>query len=849
MAGVSVPIFGLVSCALGLRGQVRMILFASFYQPGSYAVDIPSIRKKDMRVTYIKLHKYKRFPLSHASVFEHHFTKKLTMILGPNGAGKSSLIEQLSPLPPDKDDFYSGGFKEIDIEHNGYTYKLLSDFTTSSAKYFFYQDGENLNASNNISTQRELAFQHFSLVPIVQDLLTGAETFTEMSLISRKKLFNAITHLNIEAILENYNGLKDKLKNQEFLLKNTTSLLMTEKQKLSDTSRIESLSRQKSQCRHMLETLLRFRTELHQYSITGDLEASQRAFNTCKRHWDNIYEAGYMYLTSYPYEALANLREQSVSAISQAKTQLQSHYQRIEHLDQQIDAVRLLQLQDSESLQTRFNQLNLEKVNTQTSLRYLTQQDYTDQSLSQVLMLEHSLPDVIHQLPANPDKALGKSQYQELTTQRVALVVELNQLLQQEVNDTQLRQELLEHANYNCPSCSHSWLPEEVQDKLKKVEQSLVQTKERKANMQLRVQLMAEPIAKQEAYLEIFSQFVNLFNATKAVLGRFWSQVLDNEVLYTNPNDLSAMLRQLVQDANGCARLVEIDTQLKSVSEKLSLLKDIGEQSLQELQEQRSSQEEAIERCHICIDTQNRHLCDYESARHYYERLAHLSALLAKSKQAVQTQHLHHTVFALVQETDDELSKLKVQMIEIDKELTSHHLVERMVATYEAQITQIQEEVKVLTILTDELSPKNGFIAKSISHFLNVIIGSINTEISKVWEYKMQLKVIDVAEDSLNYKFKVVVEDRLEIEDVSKVSSGMKEMINLGMKKTLFKLLRLEHYPMYLDELAANLDQQHTEKIVHWIQLLIASETYSQVFLITHKENFSFLRDVELIEL
>lgn len=803
-----------------------------------------------MRILYIKLYKYKRFALSHRDVFEHHFEKKLSMILGPNGAGKSSLMNELSPLPPAKDDFYKGGYKEIHLEHNNLVYKLFSDFTENTPKYSFYAGGENLNPSMIVSTQRELAFQHFGLVPVVQDLLTGAENFTEMSLLNRKKLFNAITHLNIDAILDNYNDLKDQLKNQEFLLKNTTSLLMTEKQKLSDTTRVQMLEQQKEQCRQMLETLLQFRTEIHQYHRTGDLQAVQNAFKARQSHWNDIYERGYTYLTAYPYERLSALRDAALHSITQTQTQMQAHYIRIEHLDQQIDAIRLLQVQDAQHLETRLQQLTLEEGNIRVSLKYLLEEDLTEHTQSQVLVLEHSLPEVAHQLPMNPDKRLGKARYQELTLQRAEGVTELNRLLQQEIHDQKTRQELLEHANYECPNCQHSWLPHEVQSKLQAVELSLVQTREKKAQLQLSVQKLAEPIAEQEAYLEVFSQLTNVFNATKLPLERFWSVILNEEVLYQDPVKMVGMLRQLEHDTAGCLRLQALQVEYKGVADKLAVLKEIGAQSLQDLLGQREAVEEAIEYCHTRSDLEKRNLTDYDTAKHYYESLSELTRLLEKARQAVYTEHLHHTVCALVQETDDELSKLKVQMIEIDKELTSHHLVEKMVTTYEGQLVLIQEEVKVLTILTDELSPKNGFIAKSISHFLNVIIGSINTVIAGVWDYKMQLKVINVEEDALNYKFKVVVEDHLEVDDISKVSGGMKEIINLALKITLFKLLKLDHHVMYLDEFGVKLDTTHRARIADIIFKMIGSQTYSQIFLITHLDlAYTDFKDTETIDL
>ena len=65
----------------------------------------------------------------------------------------------------------------------------------------------------------------------------------------------------------------------------------------------------------------------------------------------------------------------------------------------------------------------------------------------------------------------------------------------------------------------------------------------------------------------------------------------------------------------------------------------------------------------------------------------------------------------------------------------------------------------------------------------------------------------------------------------------------------LYKLLTLNSYPIYLDELASNLDVLHTTKMLQFINSIALDETFSQIFLVTHKENFSFLKDIDVIEL
>lgn len=165
-------------------------------------------------------------------------------------------------------------------------------------------------------------------------------------------------------------------------------------------------------------------------------------------------------------------------------------------------------------------------------------------------------------------------------------------------------------------------------------------------------------------------------------------------------------------------------------------------------------------------------------------------------------------------------------------------------------VDDTQENIKVLNLILTELSPKNGYIAKTISSFLNTIIQSINSVIATIWDYGMTLRAIDVEEDALNYRFKVDVMDKHSIGDVSKISSGMKEITNLGLKVTLFKLLKLEGYPISLDEFGVKMDNTHRNRIASLIFQMLNSSMYSQIFLVTHLDtSYSEFENTQLIEL
>ncbi|MBX0311620.1 MAG: AAA family ATPase, partial [Sulfurihydrogenibium sp.] len=146
-----------------------------------------------MLIKQVTFRNYKRFPLLQASEVVFTFDKKLNLIIGTNGCGKSSLVKELSPLPSQKEDFYTNGYKEIHIEHNNKDYILISDFTNNETSYSFIVDNEELNNSHNVTTQKILVQKHFSLTQDIYDILIGVQTFTSMTVVQRKKLFNQIS--------------------------------------------------------------------------------------------------------------------------------------------------------------------------------------------------------------------------------------------------------------------------------------------------------------------------------------------------------------------------------------------------------------------------------------------------------------------------------------------------------------------------------------------------------------------------------------------------------------------------------------------------------------------------------
>ena len=152
--------------------------------------------------------------------------------------------------------------------------------------------------------------------------------------------------------------------------------------------------------------------------------------------------------------------------------------------------------------------------------------------------------------------------------------------------------------------------------------------------------------------------------------------------------------------------------------------------------------------------------------------------------------------------------------------------------------------------MIDVLSPESGLIAKSINSFLNGYLSEMNNIINSVWSYNMELLPCEIDSDSdLNYKFKVKVNHDEIIEDVSKLSSSMQEIVNLAFKIVFVKYLGLANYPLILDEFGRTMDVEHRQTAYDIIDRVL-SHNFNQIILVCHFESmYSRFVNADFLEL
>lgn len=176
------------------------------------------------------------------------------------------------------------------------------------------------------------------------------------------------------------------------------------------------------------------------------------------------------------------------------------------------------------------------------------------------------------------------------------------------------------------------------------------------------------------------------------------------------------------------------------------------------------------------------------------------------------------------------------QLSEKEKTLSGFNNKDKIIEDIEKQIEILELDQISFKELVDILSPTSGLIAKGLTGFIKQFILNVNNILEKIWSYKLEILPCEIDEENgtdLDYKFKVLVGDNV-IEDVSKGSSAMKEVIDLAFKLVSMKYLGLESHPVYLDEFAKTLDYEHRKTAHNTIVDLITNANFSQLFIINH---------------
>lgn len=802
-----------------------------------------------MRIKYLELYKYKRFPLLGNDRFVMDFTHKLNLILGINGCGKSSLISELSPLPAPKDDYYEGGSKTIVIDHKGVIFTLISDIDKN--EYHFIMGEQELNPSYLISIQRDLVYAHFGLNQDIWDILIGKTSFTDMPLIARKKLFNTLSHLNIETILDIYSEQKEQHKQQQLLHKTQSNLYAIEANKLLDSSLLTTLNGRLDKNNEAINALLDIRSMLASHLQGRTNDENIEKYKTLAQSIQALKLKYYTVLTSFPYKNYEANKALLTSKVNLCQMRLQDLYKKIEGFEYALKSIELKKSKSKKEMEDKLVELRLLVDSHRTKLVYV--KNHSGSILADIDTMYYALSEIVSEMPLNADKHYSKTMYGQVLERKSSLLEKSQANYNRVIYLTKQIDILNQQKEDNsviCPACSHQWVMNYDQRKhnllIKEKEQEDINTIQ-----------FAKSLEEVNVYLQEFTDYMGKYKIYAHIRETYkdkfpllFDEIDKSQYIYTSPRSILTLVNTAISDVNSLVEIERIEISISSLEKDLEIVTnaDIGDSDSihKEMEQTISDINDLLEE----KQTQSVYLQYNELGLKIATHLLKIEDSLLATRQSILYTNLSQTLQQVITSVDTELNNIRVQNIDIQSQLSNHSSINTVIDKYKKDIEDTAKNIEVLKIIMHELNPKTGIIGKIISNYLNSIIVFVNKIISSLWNYKMELVVYNLESDALDYRFKINVEDKLSVKDISLASSGMKEVINLAFKLALMKLLNLEHYPLYLDEFGARLDSEHKSNIYNLIFKFLNDDNYSQIYLITHTDlSYSNFKDTKVIQL
>lgn len=794
-----------------------------------------------MKFISVELKGFKRLALNSIDYIKITPENKIQLILGTNGSGKSSLMKELTPLPANHQEFHKDGFKIVELVHNNSHYVLKSIFGQGGNRFHFIKDGEDLNDGGTMTTYRELVRREFNITPDVHELMIGAVRFHAMGTAERRSWFTRLSDADYTYAIKYFQKLKELHRDMIGAIKTNQARLVQESEKLLKPEQEQTYREEIKLFSEMLAQLLELKTPIYETrdQVARQLNDQENKLTELSR---SLVKYRQQFLNMEGYVSVEDMDHAIVTARARIQTSATLIEQICVQIDQQqktLDALRESNVESEADIdKTIDNTLaELNRLRGQLNLNL----NITDAraGLGAIGSVYEHLQTVALEMEVNTDRRYSRANYVQAVENQKGLTLAVTSLEQQLQAYDNRRKELLhfkEHNKVECPKCEHVWHQGYDEQTYARTLQNIEATNQLIAAKKSELETVNAYLEKAKAYLELYRVYASIERSWD-VLVPLWDHINNLGVIFDNPKAVLMIVDNLRQD-------LHIQVQIEELAKKLEetyKLKDL----------MRKNQQTSLANTQESVDKLNAEL--YRLQTENQQQQQRLSQLNVYRNASTQISTLQSQIESLMVERDDKAQRLielnkrdainqaieavRIELNQREQMISRIDIQKALVDNIQLQINELTEKAEVLKLAVTELSPSQGLIAKGLTGFINHFVGQMNAFIKKIWLYPLEIvPIVPDAEDGvdLDYKFEFKVNDDMPIPDISKGSTGMKEVIDLAFKFVSMPYLGLSEFPVYLDELAASFDKSHREAAYRMVHDLMVNSNYSQIFIISH---------------
>lgn len=782
-----------------------------------------------MIIKKLILHKYKRFFLTGIETLTYQPEKTMQIIVSKNGAGKSSLLQELNPLPADiKRNYYEGGYKYIEILHYGKLYKISSGMNKSQRHSMILDDVE-LNPGGTKKVQLDLVKEHFNITSNIMDILLNHTRLTTMSPLDRKKWLSEISTIDYEYPIKIYNRIKSQHRDilgamklaQDELIKLSNSKLNQEQLSLL----LEQRDKLVEFHRHILP-LYHLKKDVSKENDLIDIRINvnrlEENINYCK-----------------PERTLAVVNTELTSLLTKKEvieTEIKTTTKTIDDLEKlNIDM-------DPEQIKENIKSLtdNLNEVMKSCYLDLHPEHIVTYYNVYRDSLIE--LKPLINELSEYDQyRLIPKQEQDELLAKIEQCDISIKSLRNTITHlDNQLaRLEKGEDIELpiRCPVCS-AHFPYKI------IEHKKTHIEEEKAILKRDLDVL---IKEGNKYLELKKGILqkntiiqNMREVVReaAIIKPIWTEVFSQfDIHIATTETMVRKLDKMLLDLEDWSKATEIYKEKQMLENKYQAYQEVSASKtsihkdkfqsyvdkLDKLTKEKNELISSIKKVEDEIDMLKIVEKDILVIKDYLEHY--------KQSNREELRERRNTLLSGL------MDYIQYIVLDMDKNIREYDINLLRIKEQETRLALYKKQDRLLNYMVKSLSPTEGLIAKSINSFLQVFVKEMNSIINKIWSYDLELLPCEIGENNdLDYKFRVRVNNDEVIEDVSRLSTGMKEIVDLAFRIVFIKYKKLSETPLYLDEFGHGFDKNHRTIAYNVIDKILSSD-YPQVFIVCHYES------------
>lgn len=774
-----------------------------------------------MLIVKLILYKNKRFFLNNITKLTYEPINSIQIILGRNGSGKTSLLKELNPFPINSKDYYNDGYKEINILHNDKLYILYSSKNTNSFKV-----GDNeLNTSGTKSIQIELIKEHFNLTSKDMNIIYDNTKFTNLNPAERKNFLSELSNISYDYSFNILKNAKNANRELAGAIKLLTNNIDKNKQVIISEEEIANNIQIKKELNDILHAIY-----LHYESLENK----------------NIDTKYYISKVDEVAKSLADANLMLFANVMDLKEKINNKVNDFNNCTENIK--RLYKNIDNYKMELECNKKEIEITNAIKELR--TSIEKFDKEALKEELLEYKsmiLKDSIDYYKTNLHNDIIASINTIDNNVNISILPKLKED-QNNLNMTimKINAEIKAYSreihnmensykgNITCNVCNNVIAIDykdnisKLQDKININKNKLDVLNNTMDNLVINISKINTKINTIKSILEILENNTRIFNNLLYPIIR----KLDTENNTIVIEELNALLIKIDNTINYLTYKEELTILESKLSNNKEIQNNINNKTnnrIKELENEVSKDitlknelETEIKDLQEKISYTNKYIDVYDKLEKLYK-------------------YRHYIIDNNIKQERNEflnelIKEIKEELINLDNKVKENEIASRELKDSLEKLEEYKERERMTKILIEELGPNKGIIKDSLNVFINKVIREVNELINCIWSYKLELIELGGEDIVLDYKFKVRVDDNEIIEDISKSSSSMQEIINLAFKLLYYRYKRYTDIPLYLDEFGTTFDKTHRATAYGVIDKILSNE-FIQVFLICHYES------------